>query len=46
MNLRNLHKAQLKAAIYKLLSCPGVLTDEDVLDVLTEITEEVGGNNA
>lgn len=50
MNLKSLHRAQLKASIYKLLSCPGVLTDIDCFDVMTEIVdemnEELGGNDA
>lgn len=50
MKLASLHKAQLKANIYKLISCPGVLSDCDVFDVLTEIVQELGddlgGNDA
>lgn len=42
MKLSSLHKAQLKANIYKLISCPGVLSDNDVFCVLTEIVEELG----
>ena len=41
MNLKNYHKAQLKAAVYKLLSCPGVLTEYEVFDTLGEVYDEL-----
>lgn len=43
MNLKNLHKLQFKTAVYKLLTCPGVLTEDDIRDVLAEIVEEIDG---
>lgn len=46
MNLKNLHKLQLKTAIYQLFSHPGVLSDEDIIDVLVEVKYELGGDNA
>ena len=48
MNLKNYHKAQLKASFYKLISCPGVLSEQDCVDVLDEILGELteGENNA
>lgn len=41
MNLKNYHKAQLKASFYKLISCPGVLSEQDCVDVLDEILGEL-----
>lgn len=43
MNLRNLHKLQFKTAVYKLTMNPGVLTDEDIVNTLTEIADEISG---
>lgn len=42
MNLKNLHKAQLKAAIYKLIACPGVLNENEVYQVLCDVVTELG----
>ena len=41
MNLKNYHKAQLKAAVYKLFSTPGVLTEMDCVDVMQEVIGEI-----
>lgn len=40
MNLKMYHKSQFKTAIYKLMSCPGCLTEDDCLLVLEEILAE------
>ena len=41
MKLKCFHKAQFKAAVYKLMECPGVLNDMDLLDCLKDIIDEV-----
>lgn len=40
MNVKNLHKAQFKAKVYELLACPGILNEQECVDILADVIQE------